>query len=412
MELAAPRRPSLKPAMKPSWNPLRLRDAALPVPLLLSAKLIAVTLLATGHVGTLPDPFLPFLPVFDRIAAPAHFRTALQVLFLVGSVSLLFNRRVRLASFVVGATILVGIASSRIYWANNTFFCGAFLTLIGLYASNRSVWLLRAQVALIYFGAGLNKALDPDWLSGQFFENWAVVNLEHDLYTRLSALLPPLALSRLMCWATIATELSLFVGFTAPRLWPFAIWLGILFHAAMTVFTGITFVLFLYVAPAAYFAFVRWPQATTEVLYDGDCGICAKTKRWFEALDFDGAFRWTAYQSGIGARFGIGADALRKRLHLVTDGRHLVADGRHIAQGFHAFKRMLLSNPVTHFLMLGVLLSLHWGPAWARSAAILGMIGFFFPAFDRIGQAAYDLIARNRNRLGSAPTCAVEGGPP
>ncbi len=386
--------------MTPSWNPLRLTGTALPAPLLLSAKLLVVTMLATGHVTTLPDPFLPFLSVFDRIGDPELFRTALQVLFLAGSVALLFNRGVRLASFVVGMTILVGIAASRVYWANNTFFMGAVLTLIGLYTSARSVWLLRVQVAMIYFGAGLNKILDTDWLSGQFFEHWTV-NLEHDLYLRAAALLPPMALSKFMCWATIATELSLFVGFAWPRLWVFAIWLGILFHAAMTLFTGITFVLFLYVAPAAYFAFARWPRTTTEVIYDGDCGICAKTKRWFEALDFEGAFRWTTFQSGTGDRFGISRDALAKRLHVVVDGER-------IAEGFQAFKLMLLYNPVTHLVMLGILLSLHWGPAWARSLAIAGMIAFFLPVFDRIGQAAYDLVARNRSRIGSEPTCAVE----
>ena len=197
---------------------------------------------------------------------------------------------------------------------------GAVLTLIGLYTSERSVWLLRIQVAMIYFGAGLNKILDPDWLSGQFFEHWTV-NLEHDLYLRAAALLPPMALSKFLCWATIATELSLFVGFAWPRLWVFAIWLGILFHAAMTLFTGITFVLFLYVAPIAYFAFARWPRTTTEVIYDGDCGICAKTKRWFEALDFEGAFRWTTFQSGVGDRFGISREALANRLHVVVDGK-------------------------------------------------------------------------------------------
>ncbi|MDE2881427.1 MAG: hypothetical protein OXP70_06215, partial [Acidobacteriota bacterium] len=93
--------------MTPSWNPLRLTGTALPVPLLLSAKLIVVTMLATGHVTTLPDPFLPFLSVFDGIGDPERFRTALQVLFLAGSAALLFNRGVRAASFVVGMTILV-----------------------------------------------------------------------------------------------------------------------------------------------------------------------------------------------------------------------------------------------------------------------------------------------------------------
>lgn len=380
-----------------SWNPLRLSGTRLPAPLLLAAKLIVITMLATGHVSTLPDPFLPFLPVFDRIGNPDLFRRLLQILFLAGSIALLLNRRVRLASFVVGVTILVGIASSRIYWANNTFFCGAVLALIGLHTSPRSVWLLRIQVAMIYFGAGLNKILDPDWLSGQFFEHWAVENLQHDLYIRVAALLPPMALAKFLCWATIATELSLSVGFAARPLWPFAIWLGLLFHVSMTVFTGITFVLFLYVAPAAYFAFARWPRVRTEVLYDGDCGICAKTRRWFEAFDFESAFRWTPYQTGAGDRLGISRRALADRLHVVVDGER-------ITQGFVAFKTMLLLNPLTWFAMLAVLLSLHWGPAWARSFVIVGMIGFFFPAFDRVGQAAYDLVARNRNRLAGAPS--------
>lgn len=390
--------------MTPSWNPLRLSGTQLPVPLLLAAKLIVITMLATGHVSTLPDPFLPFLPLFDRIGNPELFRRLLQGLFVAGSVALLLNRRVRLASLVVGVTMLVGIASSRIYWANNTFFCGAVLTLIGLHASERSVWLLRIQVALIYFGAGLNKILDPDWLSGQFFEHWASQNLGHELYIRVAGLLPPMALAKFMCWATIATEWSLFAGFAIPRLWPLAIWLGVLFHASMTVFTGITFVLFLYVAPAAYFAFFRWPGEKTEVLYDGDCGFCNKTRRWFEALDFERAFRWTAYQTGIGDRFGISRAALVKRLHIVMDG------GR-IANGFAAFRVMLLTNPVTWFAMLGVLLSLHWGPAWARSLVIVGMIAFFLPVFDRVGQAAYDLVARNRTRLATGPAaCPAPSG--
>ncbi len=387
-------------AVTASWNPFRCGGTPLPTPLLLAAKLLVVTLLATGHVATLPDPFLPFLRVFDRIGHPEAFRLGLQILFVAGSIAVLFNRRVRLASLTVGLTILVGIASSRIYWANNTFFAGAALTLIGLHASGRSVWLLRAQVALIYFGAGFNKILDPDWLSGQFFEHWTE-NLGHDLYIRAAALLPPMALSRFMCWATIATELSLFIGFATPRLHPYAIWLGVLFHAAMTLFTGITFVLFLYVAPIAYLAFARWPRQTTEVLYDGDCGICARTRRWFEARDFEGAFRWTTFQSGAGDRFGITREALRRRLHIVVDGTR-------IHEGFRAFKLMLLYNPVTYFVMLGALLVLHDGPAGMRSLLLVLMIGFFFPLFDPIGQWFYDLVARNRGRLGSEPSCPVD----
>ena len=51
----------------PSWNPLRCSGTALPVPLLLMAKLIALAFLLTNHVRILPDPFLPFLPGLDLL---------------------------------------------------------------------------------------------------------------------------------------------------------------------------------------------------------------------------------------------------------------------------------------------------------------------------------------------------------
>ena len=49
------------------WAALRCSGTALPTNLLLMVKLIALSLLLTNHVRLIPDPFLPFLPVFDRI---------------------------------------------------------------------------------------------------------------------------------------------------------------------------------------------------------------------------------------------------------------------------------------------------------------------------------------------------------
>ena len=382
---------------KSSWNPLLCGGTTLPVNLLLVAKLIVLTLLVTGHVTTLPDPFLPFLTFFNRIATPRLFQWILQSIFVIGSIATIFNRSVRLSTLSVGLTILVGIGSSRIYWANNTFFCGVILTLIGLYDSRYSLWLIRAQIALIYLGSGLNKILDPDWRSGQFFEHWAV-NLEHDLYMRVAAWFPPLLLSKIMCWATICTELALMLGFSLRRFWEPAIWLGIIFHSSMTIFSGITFVLFLYVAPVAYLVFVQWPPAAITVIYDGDCGICIKTKRFFQKLDLENSFAWASFQSGIGDQFNIGMEALKKRLHLVVNNRSY--------QGFAAFKVMLLYNPLTYFVLLFALLTLHQGPSGARSLVLISMICFFFPLFDSFGQRVYDLVARNRNRDGA--NCTVD----
>src|SRR5260370_25066533 len=94
-----------------SWNPLRCGGTALPVNLLLSVKLIALTLLLTNHVRLLPAPFLPFIPALDRIP-PRIFQTAVQAVFVVAALALLFNHCVRLSSFVLGSAILLsGVAA-------------------------------------------------------------------------------------------------------------------------------------------------------------------------------------------------------------------------------------------------------------------------------------------------------------
>ena len=154
-------------AVYPTLNPLRLPLTPLPPNLLLMAKLIALALLLTNHVRFLPDPFLPFASFFDALPGPA-FQLTLQILFLASAISLLFNQKVRIASLLLGATILTGVISSKAYYGNNKAFCGLMLFLIGLSNSTGPATFLRWQFALVYFGAGLNKMLDPDWQSGLF----------------------------------------------------------------------------------------------------------------------------------------------------------------------------------------------------------------------------------------------------
>ena len=383
-----------------SWNPFRCGGTTLPTPLLLSAKLIVVTLLLTNHVRTIPDPFLPFFAVFDHIDSVHIFQRTLQTTFIGASLALVFNRSVRLSAFIIGMVILLGIAASQIYWSNNTFYCGVILLLIGLYQHDRGQWLLRIQVALIYLGSGINKALDPAWQSGQFFEHWTSVNLNHQTYLEVASWFPPLALSKMMCWATIMVEWLLFLGFLMPRFWTVALWLGIFFHAFMTLFAGMTFVLFFYVVLASYLIFARWPSTRAAVLYDGDCAFCERTKQFFERFDLEKQFEWIPFQSNRANSFGIDPDRLRQRLHMVIENRVLT--------GFQAFKTMLLYTPLVYFAMLFGLLLFHQGPTLGRNLLIVGGFLFFFPLFNPIGETIYDFIAKRRTRFSSGSHCATE----
>ncbi|MFN3325480.1 MAG: DCC1-like thiol-disulfide oxidoreductase family protein [Bryobacteraceae bacterium] len=383
-----------------AWNPLRCTGTALPPQILLMAKLIALCLLLTNHVRLLPEPFLSFIPILDDIPGPL-FQSTVRTVFIVSALALLFNRSVRLSCTVLGLTILVAVVSSKVYYGNNKLFTGLMLLLSGLMKPGQDPWLLRYQFALVYFGAGLNKLLDPDWHSGQFFEHWATARLKNDLYIQASAMLPPLVLAKAMCWVTIVTELALVPMILVRRLNSLAIWLNVLFQTSLMFFTGMTFVMFFYSMTAASLILATWPRRQgVEVFFDGDCGICRKIKRLFERFDYDRLFVWIPYQTGGALQYGITMEAAQQRLQLVEDKRTY--------NGFGAFKIMLLRYPATYFVIALLLAGPPDSYANYRRAGALLIIAFFFPLFSRVGDAVYDLVARNRRKLTPGSTCNVD----
>ena len=318
--------------MAASLNPFRCGGTSMPVPLLLMAKLVALCLLFTNHVRLLPDPFLPFLPVFDGIP---YFQIVLKTVFLASAVLLLFNRWVRVTSFLLGLVILLGVLSSRAYYGNNKTFTGLLLVFAAISDFGPRAWPIRIQMTIVYFGAGLNKLLDADWQSGQFFEHWASVRLKNPVYLAISPMLPPLVAAKIVCWFTIAAELSMPVMFSVRGLVIFGVWINILFQSGLLIFTGTTFTMFFYSMTAAMLAFVAWPQSKVIVFWDGECGFCAKCKGWMERLDFERLLEWHPLQSGLGQQYGLSMEALTARLHIVAEGR--------VYSGFRAFRYMFLT---------------------------------------------------------------------
>jgi predicted DCC family thiol-disulfide oxidoreductase YuxK len=382
----------------PSWNPLRCSGTALPAPVLLMAKLIALCLLLTNHIRLLPEPFLPFLPVFDHFD-PKLFQWTLRILVVGSAAALLFNRYVRVSVLLLGSSLLLGLLSSQLHYTNHTVFCAFILLLTGLQRPGQDPWLLRYQVVIVYFGAGLNKLLDPDWRSGQFFEFWAIEVLRQPWYISAAGWFPPMALSKFMSWFTFTGELGLAAGFLAPRFYPYAIWGGILFHSGLLLFSRSPFTVFFYAMLASFLVFARWPRGSVLVLFDGDCGFCNRTKDWLAKFDFDRRFDWQPFQKGGGRVFGIAEEALQQRLHLVADGR--------IYTGFAAFKLLLLYNPVFYFATLVLLTRPPLAPALFRSTLVVTLLCFFSPFFSPIGEAAYHWVARNRFRIPVKDRCQV-----
>ena len=317
---------------KPSWNPLRCTGLELPVNLAILVKVLALVLLVTNHVRLLPDPWLPFIPVLDRFP-PLLFQRSLQTVFVAAALLIVFNRSTRRASLVLGATMLLAVVSSKAYYGNNKTFCGLMLLLAGLYQPGGPPFL-RWQLALTYFGAGLNKALDPDWHTGVFFENWAVNRLHQPMYIALDAILPAGVLARFMCWTTIVTELATVPGLLIPRFCYWAVLANILFQSSLLLFTGTTFTLFFYAMTAASLAFATWPPAPVPVLYNPDSRF-GQLAKLLQRGDLDGRFHWMPSEDTLQLQAG---DA--------------------VYTGFRAARMLVLLNPLTYFVIAGSIAAL------------------------------------------------------
>jgi hypothetical protein len=317
---------------KPSWNPLKCEGTDLPKNLTIMVKALAIVVLIVGHVRILPDPWLPFLPFLDRLP-PELFQRTLQTVFLLSAIAIVFNRRLRSFSLLLGITMLLAVVSSKAYYGNNKTFCGLMFLLAGLYKPGAPNFF-RWQLAITYFGAGLNKLLDPDWQSGLFFENWAVNRLHQSWYIAMDSGLPSLALARFMCWSTIVTELGIVPCLFVPQLNALAVFSNVLFQATLCLFTGTTFTLFFYSMTASSLALVEWPHSPAPVFYDPHRKLSHVVRRLLSRWDLDKTFEWAALESS--PRTG-------SFLYLFA--------GRTVYSGFRAVQMLLLLNPITYFAL-------------------------------------------------------------
>jgi predicted DCC family thiol-disulfide oxidoreductase YuxK len=386
-----------------SFNPLRFGGSDLPMPLHLVAKLLAICVLARVLWWDLPNPFLPVVPAFDLFHSTPYFGLALRTAALLGSLAIVLNYRVRAACLVVGAAFLLGILASRVYFENNRMFLGCVFSLLGLYEKRTGPWLVRAQIVLVYFSAGLNKLLDASWRSGRFFEYWSHYSINKSIYFQIASWLPPMSLSHFMSWMTICMEFTITFGLLFRRTRWLALWTGLLLHLGLNVLTERTFGVFFYAMPICYFAFAEWPKAPVAVLYDGDCGFCDRTRRFMTALDLERLFNWQPFQHAKNL-YGISTEALRQRLYLVNGNKQY--------SGFAAFKIMALYNPLTYLLMLAALMLPQGAYLHHRSWVAISFVLFFSPIFAPVGEAVYAIVARNRNHILSSGTCAVQPPPP
>ena len=80
-----------------------------------------------------------------------------------------------------------------------------------------------------------------------FFDAW-FGQLHPGIWNRVSDLLPDRATARIVSFAAMLTETALGIGFAFRRLFPVAVWLGLVFHASLTLLANRTFGMFWFAA--------------------------------------------------------------------------------------------------------------------------------------------------------------------
>jgi hypothetical protein len=334
---------SFRAATRPSWNPLVCTGTDLPTNLTIMVKSLAFVLLITNHVQALPYPWLAFIPSMNSIPG-APFQYVLQVVFYISMLAIIFNRRVRLSSLVLGTVILISVVASKEYYANNRTFCGLMFFLSGLYKPGMPN-IVGWQLALTYFGAGLNKLLDIDWHTGVFFQNWAANRLKQPIYIAMASRLPTLWLGKFFCWFTIVAELGIVPALLIPRLYYWAVLTNVFFQISLLLFTGMTFGLFTFGMTAASFAFFKWPDSPISIVYDSDSSFAMSAQKLLRMLDLDKRFSWMPYREAT--------DANPRIVDIYSGTGLYVVVKEKVYSGFRALRIIILLNPITYFFMAG-----------------------------------------------------------
>ncbi|WP_456438445.1 HTTM domain-containing protein [Psychroserpens sp.] len=277
-------------------RPFQFEGTKLHPNVLLMCKLLVILMTAHHFFFKIADPFIPFIPALDWFNEfPNVFKYSLKSIFALSAFALLFNIKVRTASIVIGLAVILNMLASIPLFANHTFICGCALFLAGLTNDKEPPYLLIFQLSLVYFGASINKFLEPDWWSGAFMDTWLGTARENPVYLYVSELLPELLLAKLLSYIAMFTEFAIAVLVLFKRTRNLTLWFIIIFHTSLFTLTSFRFGHFIESLAIVLLAFLSIPKEQMIVHYKSQS--LDKLKRFFKFLDRDKKQVWSPLSS-------------------------------------------------------------------------------------------------------------------
>lgn len=259
--------------------------------LLLMCKLLVLLLLAHHFFAKIQDPFIPFVPLLDAFhTIPNVFKSTMRLLLILSILTLFFNFYVRTSALVIGSIVILQILASKPAFYNHTFICGCALFLAGLSDNKQPPYLIFLQIALIYFGASINKMFDSHWWSGDFMHTWLGVARENPFYLFVNEWFSNLWFAKLLSYIAISTEFLIAVLLLFKKYRNFAIWFIVIFHTMLFTITSFRFGHFIESLAIILLAFLAWPKQTMVVNYKTN--RLKLFRKVMNFLDFDNKIVW------------------------------------------------------------------------------------------------------------------------
>ncbi|MBR9844771.1 MAG: HTTM domain-containing protein [Algicola sp.] len=263
---------------------------------LLMCKLLVILITAHHIFFKISDPFIPFISALDWFNKyPNVFKYSLRCIYALSAFALLFNIKVRTASIVTGLVVILNILASKPLFFNHTFICGCALFLAGLTNDKEPPYLLIFQLSLVYFGASINKFLEPDWWSGAFMHTWLGTARENPVYLYVSELVPDMVLAKLLSYIAMFTEFAIAVLILFKRTRNLTLWFIIIFHTTLFTLTSFRFGHFIESLAIVLLAFLSIPKEQLIISYKEHS--LHKLKQFFRFLDRDHKQLWTPISS-------------------------------------------------------------------------------------------------------------------
>jgi hypothetical protein len=122
--------------------------------------------------------------------------------------------------------------------------------------------------------------------------------------------------------------------------------------------------MFFYAMQAAMFVFVDFPKQRWTIIYNSASAVMNALRRIHTFVDFEDAFDWKPYRSGIGARYGLRQEA----------ATYLVREDKQPLSGGAAWRLILLFTPVTWFVLAIALAAPQGDAAWYRRMIVGGCL--------------------------------------